>query len=173
MITLRQSTLDDAEAISACITTVARERRYAATTQGFTVDETREFIAWLEKNKGIQMIAVDDGSVVGWCDASPFSFEGMQHVRRLGIGLLKPYRGQGWGGKLLHEVLRALFRNDTNISRVELDVFASNEAAIKLYEKIGFVTEGRRRRGWILDNIQDDVLLMGLLREDWTFFVVE
>jgi RimJ/RimL family protein N-acetyltransferase len=85
--------------------------------------------------------------------------------------LLEPYRGQGWGGKLLHEVLRAMFQEDTTISRVELDVFASNEAAIKLYEKNGFVIEGRQRRGWILDGIQDDRLLMGLLREDWTFDV--
>lgn len=171
MITVRQSTLDDAEAISACIATVARERRYLATTQGFNVDETRKFIAWLEKNGGTQIIAVDDGSVVGWCDASPFSFEGMRHVRRIGIGLLEPYRGQGWGGKLLREVLRATFQEDTTISRVELDVFASNRAAIKLYEKNGFVIEGRQRRGWILDGIQDDRLLMGLLREDWTFDV--
>ena len=51
--------------------------------------------------------------------------------------------------------------------RVELEVFASNVAAIRLYEQERFVTEGRKRRGRILDGADDDILVMGLLREEW------
>jgi RimJ/RimL family protein N-acetyltransferase len=51
---------------------------------------------------------------------------------------------------------------------VELEVFASNKEAIDLYEKNGFLIEGSKRRAWIMDGRQDDVLFMGLLREEWT-----
>jgi RimJ/RimL family protein N-acetyltransferase len=46
-------------------------------------------------------------------------------------------------------------------------VFASNVAAVRLYEKEGFRHEGQRRRGRILDGVEDDILVMGLLRQEW------
>jgi RimJ/RimL family protein N-acetyltransferase len=53
--------------------------------------------------------------------------------------------------------------------RIELEVFASNLPAIKLYEREGFVTEGRKRLARIMDDVEDDILVMGILRKDWPF----
>lgn len=44
--------------------------------------------------------------------------------------------------------------------RVELEVFASNTAAIALYEKLGFVVEGRKSRARKVDGAYDDDLIM-------------
>lgn len=48
------------------------------------------------------------------------------------------------------------------LERVELEVFASNAPAIALYEKMGFVTEGVKKRARKLDGLYDDVVQMAL-----------
>jgi RimJ/RimL family protein N-acetyltransferase len=94
-------------------------------------------------------------------------FEGIRHVGRLGMGILPAYRGQGLGRRLLREVLSRMF--DCGMLRVELEVFSSNLPAIKLYERAGFVTEGRKRLARVLDGVEDDILVMGILRKEWPF----
>jgi RimJ/RimL family protein N-acetyltransferase len=49
------------------------------------------------------------------------------------------------------------------MERIELDVFASNKAAIALYLKLGFVTEGVKRRARKLDGEYDDNVFMALI----------
>jgi RimJ/RimL family protein N-acetyltransferase len=55
------------------------------------------------------------------------------------------------------------------LKRVELEVFASNKIAIGLYEREGFVIEGRKRFARFLDGAEDDILIMGCLRDDWLY----
>jgi RimJ/RimL family protein N-acetyltransferase len=165
MITLRPSTPDDAPGLCACVDAVARERRYLGNVRGFTVEETRSFLTSFAESGGVQLLALAGEEVVRWCGVTPLSFEGMRHVGRLGMGLLPAYRGQGLGKRLVREVLSRTFGN--GLLRVELQVFASNVPAVRLYEQERFVLEGRKRRGRILDGVEDDILVMGLLREEW------
>jgi len=170
-ITLRPSTTDDAECISKCIESIANERLYSRSLQGFTVEETRSFFISLQQNGGIQLVAVtnDDDNIIGWCDINCMQWRGMTHVGTLGMGVIKSHRGQGVGRKLLKEVLQRIFSENNNIiTRVELEVFSSNDAAIHLYKSQGFVEEGRKRRARLLDGVEDDILIMGLLRDEWT-----
>jgi RimJ/RimL family protein N-acetyltransferase len=166
MITLRPSLPADAAAVAACVDVVARERRYLAHVCGFSVEETRSFLTSFFTNGGVQFVVHDGDALVGWCDASPVQYEGMRHVARLGIGLLPAYRHQGLGKKLLHETLRRAFAGD--LSRIELEVFSNNVAAIRLYERTGFVIEGRKRQARALDGVVEDILIMGLLRNEWS-----
>jgi RimJ/RimL family protein N-acetyltransferase len=77
------------------------------------------------------------------------------------MGLLAPYRGQGLGRQLAMTTIEAAFRHD--IERIELDVFSSNVAAIRLYETLGFQREGVRRRFRKLDGVYDGNIIMALL----------
>jgi len=165
MITTRSSTPEDAEAVSACVDAVSRERRYLGATSGFSAEQTRAFISSLSDSGGIQIVAIAETKIVGWCDVTPHPFEGMRHVGRLGMGLLPPFRGQGLGHRLVREVLSHVFAKTVN--RVELEVFASNKIAIRLYEREGFVIEGRKRLARFLDGAWDDLLIMGCLRDEW------
>jgi RimJ/RimL family protein N-acetyltransferase len=167
MISFRPSTPDDAEEVSICVDAVARERRFLGNVAGFTADETRSFLTSLAEKGGVQIIALDESVVIGWCDVTVVPFEGMRHVGRLGMGILPAYRRQGLGRRLLREVLSRVFAG--GFLRVELEVFASNQAAIKLYEREGFVTEGRKRLARILGGVEDDILVMGILWKEWPF----
>ena len=67
--------------------------------------------------------------------------------------------------RLVREALSQVFAKSLN--RVELEVFASNAIAIGLYEREGFVIEGRKRGARFLDGVEDDILIMGCLRDEW------
>jgi ribosomal protein S18 acetylase RimI-like enzyme len=96
--------------------------------------------------------------VVGWVDVERVPWEGMRHVGRLGMGLLPAYRGRGLGGALLQAALRASAH--AGVTRVELEVDASNERAVALYRAAGFREEGRKVDARELDGRTDDILIM-------------
>ena len=85
-------------------------------------------------------VHLDGDIVVGWCDITPQTYEGLTQVGRLGMGLLPDYRRQGWGTKLVSTPLKIAF--ETDLERIELEVFASNAGAIKLHQNFGFCEEG-------------------------------
>jgi RimJ/RimL family protein N-acetyltransferase len=165
ILKIRLTEIADALCVSACITNVASERNFLATTAGFSPVQTREYLELIQKKGGVHFVALDGNDIVGWCDVAPAMFEGLSHVGRLGMGLLPKYRGQGWGKKLLAQAMEAAFIKD--IDRVELEVFASNQRAVRLYRSAGFHEEGRKRNGRKIDGRFEDILLFGLLREDW------
>jgi RimJ/RimL family protein N-acetyltransferase len=146
----------------AALDAVARERRYLGFIESPPLEQTIEFVRALLADGGVQMLAVTDANeVVGWCDIARPRWEGLRHVGRLGMGLLAPYRGQGLGRLLALATIEAAFSDD--IERIELDVFSSNVAAIRLYEALGFQQEGVRRRFRKLDGVYDDNIIMALL----------
>jgi len=154
---IRDTTDADAESVAALIDSVARERRYLAGTVGFPVDSTRAFIASVKAAGGVHIIAVVSGEVIGWCDIVPHSFEGMQHVGRLGMGVRKDHRSKGVGRELLSIAVQKAFAGA--LERIELEVFASNRSAVRLYETFGFECEGRKVAGRKLHGVTDDILL--------------
>lgn len=76
-------------------------------------------------------------------------------------GHIASFREQGLGRRL---ILAALDRaREIGIERVEWTVYASNQRAIRLYESVGFVREGVKRKGRKLDGEHEDVLMMAKL----------
>ena len=140
---------------------VARERKYIGFTRAAPIEETRKSLVEDMERGVIRLIAVDDSKIVGWCHIRPDRWEGFTHAGWLGMGVLKEYRGQGIGSALLYESL-AEARN-RGLERVELSVFASNIAAIRLYEKFKFEVEGRKKKARKLDGSYDDIIVMALL----------
>lgn len=166
MISIRPGTPADAPGVAACVDRVARERRYLAIVEGFAIDETARFIARLLAAGGVHRVAeADDGEIVGACDIVPLATEGMRHVGRLGIAILPGFRRRGLGRRLLCEAVDGAFA--AGLGRVELEVFASNREAIRLYESAGFRREGCRRAARRLDGREDDLLLYGVLAGEW------
>ncbi len=55
----------------------------------------------------------------------------------------------------------------TALERIELEVFASNVGATKLYQNVGFFEEGCKQNARKLDGQYDDIIMFGLLRKNW------
>jgi ribosomal protein S18 acetylase RimI-like enzyme len=143
-----------------CLDSVARERSYLAFLQAPPLDSTREFVLSNIANDVPQFVAILDGEVVGWCDISPKRLDGFKHSGGLGMGVLQPYRKLGVGQKLISRTIQRA--EEKGLERVELQVFSSNTAAIRLYEKVGFVTEGIKKKARKLDGRYDDIVEMAL-----------
>ena len=139
---------------------VARERRWLGGVRGFPLETTRAWVTSLIERGMPQVAAVDGEDVIGWCDIDARMGEGFRHVGRLGMGVRAPWRGQGIGHRLMEAALDGARK--IGLARVELEVYASNTAAIHLYEKAGFAREGRHARARLLDGVYDDVVTMAL-----------
>ena len=140
---------------------VARERKYLCFVEAPPFEHTEAFVGQIVEKGWTQFYGVEGDTVVGWCDIIPIEHEGFQHGGHLGMGVIPGYRGRGLGRRLIdaslaHAATRGLLR-------VELEVFASNEAAIGLYRKVGFVEEGRKRCARRIEGVCDDLIVMGLL----------
>ena len=156
------TTEDHVEGLQRCVDAVARERRWIGFVVGPPIEQTRAFLRMLLAGAGVQYVALDDaGEVVGWCDVVRFDQEGFSHGWRLGMGLLPSFRGRGIGRRVAEAAIAAA--RERGAERIELEVFASNTRAIALYERLGFVREGLKRRARKLDGGYDDDVLMALL----------
>jgi len=146
---------------------VARERKYLLFTEGPDIEGSRLFVSEIINEGWTQYLAVFEDKVIGWCDILPSKIIGIDHVGHLGMGVVKNARRKGIGALLLRASLKDAFSK--GLKRVELEVFASNAGAISLYEKEGFTEEGRKRKARYIDGIYDDIIVMGLLKEEWSY----
>lgn len=165
--TLRAIRESDAAGYRACLDRVAAERRYLAFTAAPPLSEVRFYIKAMLQRGLPFIVAVDAADqVVGWCNihvAPPSEHRGgFAHVGTVGMGLDVAWRGRGLGRQMLQTVFDNAGR--VGIERVELQVYASNANAVKLYRKFGFVTEGVKTRARKLDGEYDDIIMMARLR---------
>jgi ribosomal protein S18 acetylase RimI-like enzyme len=82
-------------------------------------------------------------------------------ILQLDMGVDAAYRRRGLGDALTCHVVE--WARETDIHRIQLAVVAENRAALSLYEKHGFVTEGILRRGFRLASNFHDVHVMARL----------
>jgi ribosomal protein S18 acetylase RimI-like enzyme len=157
---IRRSTSGDAQAFRDSVASVARERRYLATLEGFALSDSRAFLLRVEREGLPQMVAVWRDQIVGWCDIIPRQQPGFTHVGVLGMGVVREWRRRGLGRQLIQQCLE--LARATPLEKIELNVYSDNPVAIRLYESEGFVQEGCRRRARKLDGTYQDVLIMGL-----------
>ena len=163
---IRPSCVEDAEGIQRCLDAVARERRHIAMLEAPPLDQVRSFVEGIAAGAGVQFVALQDvalqdEAVVGWCDVLRNPRSGFRHSAALGMGLLAPVRGRGIGRALLAAVLEGA--GPQGLQRIELEVYAANRPAIALYERFGFVREGVKQAGRLLDGEPADIHCMALL----------
>ena len=106
-----------------------------------------------------------DGQVIGLCGLH--NPDPVAHTSELGIGIGdRAYWGRGFGRESIGLLLNYAFRY-LNQRRVWLRVHGRNERALGAYRACGFVEEGRLRAHVWSDGSYDDLVVMGVLREEW------
>jgi len=156
--------LTHAESFRACLDAVARERKFLAMVEAPPLEDVRAFVRGSVERDSAQFVALDGERVVGWADILPSFGHAVSHCGRLGMGVLPGYRGQGIGRRLLLACMDKAREN--GMTRIELEVRADNESAIRLYVGAGFALEARKQNAMRFDGAYYDSLQMSCIFED-------
>jgi RimJ/RimL family protein N-acetyltransferase len=125
----------------------------------------KSFEKRLESHEHYRFAIEVDGKLIG--DMQLQLCDRRSRVAGVGMGIYdREYLGKGYGREALALFVEWAF-NIQNYTRLWLSVWASNERALRCYRAVGFVEEGRQRRQEFVDGEYVDVVLMGLLREEW------
>jgi ribosomal protein S18 acetylase RimI-like enzyme len=103
----------------------------------FTSDllSRRRMRHWIGADNGIFVVAVDkSGALVG--SALAFTRRDSDSVRAYSLAIAKTARGQGLGARLFRELEKR--SRKAGFARMHLEVAHGNDAAIGLYEKLGY-----------------------------------
>ena len=155
---------EHAESFREALDLVARERRYIASTTAPSLENVRDFLRRSVASDAAHFLALDGTRVVGGCDILSGDRETLRHRGELGMFVVPEWRGKGIGERLLTACLAKAKTN--GITRVELEVRADNEPAIRLYRRVGFQDECVKRQGLRFDGIYYDTICMYLLTGD-------
>lgn len=108
---------------------------------------------------------VPGGRVVGLCSIVGGHLWRTRHVGTMSVAVLRLFWGQGVASRLMRGALDWALGNPI-LDKLALQVHASNHAARRLYQRLGFAEEGRLRREARLGDGYDDLVPMGLLLRD-------
>lgn len=144
--------------------------RYLSDT--FTVPQTWEQSAnFLDsilsgKNPGVHLVIANlmTGEYLGQCDL--MNITSYSHKAEMAIVLEPEHRGKGYASEAIDLLLELAF-DHMNLNRIYLRVFAENQPAIKCYDRCGFVREGVLRQDYYSYGEYHDVIMMGILRDEW------
>ncbi len=164
---VRIATPDDAEQLIALVNANDGEPNLTNEPGEFnmTVEEERAFLASFEHQATSEFFVAEvDEQIVGSLGMRGNTRRATRHVVNIGIAVHPQFRGQGIGSELLRCGLT--WAKETGIvRRVELTVYARNERAIRLYQRCGFVTEGRHHAAFYKGGEYIDSLTMAMLIE--------
>lgn len=157
---VRRATPEDAEAVITGINTVCAEGGAFYTTH-FIPTPQWESVLFRPETVPDHLLVVAEWE--GCFAGAGRLFPGLEnslfrHVAELGMFVLKPYRGRGIGRQLLAWMLE--WAAEAGLEKITLAVFATNQPAIRLYKRFGFVEEGRQRRQIKIGDRYVDQLLM-------------
>lgn len=121
----------------------------------------REKITSLSQNTSAAYLVVEnEGEIIGHAIVEPHRLQTTSHVVFLTIAIYEGHQGKGIGKMLMLHLLDWAKAHPI-IEKFELQVRSSNVRAIKLYESLGFIEEGRkvRRLKYGPNDYQDDVYM--------------
>jgi len=124
---------------------IALERRAFPTPWSLAM-----FVLELSKASGICLAALRDGELVGHLICS--RYDTVWHIMNVAVD--PAARRQGVASALLRELVERVGEG----AQLTLEVRPSNDGAIALYERFGFLSAGRRRR-YYQDNGEDALVM--------------
>ncbi|MDI6646887.1 MULTISPECIES: GNAT family N-acetyltransferase [Bacillus] len=168
-IIVRFGKIEDAETTLEIQKSVIAESDYLLTTPEEYKKTLLEHKEWIQKrieNENETYIVAETGDqVIGWIAFEQSSNrKRTSHVGSFGLMVDKSYRGLGIGEMLLTALLNWAEKNPS-IEKVSLAVFSTNQKAISLYKKMGFLEEGRKINEFKINDHEywDDVLMYKLV----------
>ncbi len=111
----------------------------------------------------VSLVAVTGDQLMGQLGMEVFTHPRRKHVANIGMAVDESCRGQGVGKALLSAAID-MAEQWQAVTRIELEVYTDNPAAIKLYQNCGFEVEGTAKNYAFRDGAYVDVLLMARVK---------
>ncbi len=140
---------------------------YTGTTHIPKEEEVREYVNRIVEDDSRYdfLIISSKGEIIGESVINEIdNYNNSAHFR---IALFKSENcGQGIGAEAIQMTLQFGFK-ELNLHRIELEVFSFNERAYRAYYRAGFIEEGRRRDAIFINDKYYDVIIMGILHNEF------
>ena len=124
------------------------------------IEEMTFAMAWSRKDFWAEAINTNAVYVVGIVENKIVAYAGawisFEEAQVTNVAVHPDYRGQGFGMKLFARLIAEVKKR--GVTAITLEVRPSNEAAIRLYEKFGLKSVGRRKHYYI-DNDEDALIM--------------
>lgn len=160
---IRQIETQDAESLIKFFSQLDVETEFMLFEVGerpIVLSQQIEYIKTLNQSENEKIfIAIDQQHIIGFIALSRKPFNKVKHCFQLVIGILKNYHGKNLANDLYHDA--ELWAIAQGAIRIELSVIQDNIRAIKFYEKLGFKTEGIRRKSILYQGKLLDERYMG------------
>jgi len=134
-------------------------------------NEEQWFDSMLKRPLEEQPFAIEIKQGDGWRLVGNCGFMDIHWTARCAeVGILigdKTCWNKGYGTEVMRMLLQVGF-GTLNLNRIFLQVYDGNLGGIRAYEKAGFTHEGRFRQGAFLAGKYCDILLMSILRSEWS-----
>jgi RimJ/RimL family protein N-acetyltransferase len=109
--------------------------------------------------------AREDNRLLGFATINWIEWTHASGWLRLGIGDRRDWR-KGYGTEALDLLLEYTF-DELNLYRLGAEIIEYNQGALRLFEKAGFRQEACRRQALSRQGRRWDILMLGLLRQEW------
>ena len=162
-VQIRHATIADAEALSVFANNLADEKLDTVSCSRYTPEEQCAFIEeMISHERSFVLLACDGPNIVGMLDMHGGRKQFNRHAATMAMSVAANHRRQGIGRRLIENAIAEIGRWD-GFCRIELFVVPWNLAAIGLYEKMGFVREGIRRKALNFRGAPEDSIVMALV----------
>lgn len=144
--------------------------RLTATREQFTREQIERWCATRGDQDDRLDMAVTDAATAEWLgEVVVLEWDPVNRSCGFRIALSAGARDRGVGTEATRLLVDHVFGSldDPAVNRIDLEVYSFNPRAAAVYEKVGFVREGRRRETLLWDGEWVDTIHMGMLRSDW------
>lgn len=161
---IRRAIPDDAGPVLAYLTMVGGETdnlTFGREGPGITEEEERDYLARVaESDNSLAILAVVGEAIVGGLTFDGGRRPRLRHAGEFGISVAQEYTGLGIGRAMIEYMITWAERSRV-VRKINLKVRVDNVGAIRLYERMGWVHEGKSTRDTLIDGQFNDCLIMG------------
>ncbi len=146
--------------------TLRKESRNIISLPEELILSPQQQIAWIDDYNqdadALLIVASEGGKIIGVLDFKAKKKKRLAHSGEFGISVRPGYQNQKIGQRMLHFFIQWAQQNP-RLKKIILCVFASNERAIYVYHKMGFVIEGKQKDAVrMFEGAFEDVIYMAL-----------
>ena len=165
MMTIRQITIEDAEAYLNLRTQLDHETKFMMLEPGerqITIEQERERVqSLLATDNSMVFLAEEESEAIGFLWANGGTYRRNHHNVHIVIGIRAAYTKRGIGTRLFQAC--ETWARERGLHRLELTVMTNNSLGIALYKKMGFQIEGTAPDALRVDGAYVDLHYMSKL----------